>query len=104
MSEDSKTVIIKVESANGESLEEYMNSLASEGLTFEIKDGMVTSINGVANTATSYWMLYTDDTEQSNNDWGTYDYNGKTHGSAVVGAKELKIKAGCVYIWTYQTF
>lgn len=104
VSEDKKTVIIKVDSDKGESLEEYMKSLASEGLTFEIKDGMVTSINGVANTATSYWMLYTDDAEQSNDEWGTYDYNGKKHGSATVGAKELKIKKGCVYIWTYQTF
>lgn len=90
---------------NGKTLIDYMTYLQDEGdLTFEIKDGMVTSINGKSNTAKSYWMLYTDDAENANEAWGTFEHEGKTYGSAVAGVSELKIKENCVYIWTYQTF
>lgn len=86
-------------------LEDYMKWLQSDGkLTFEISDGMVTSINGKSNTTNSYWMLYTDDEQNANNEWGTFEHEGKTYGSAVSGAADLKVKENCVYIWAYQTF
>ena len=104
---DENTVFITVtdKSYNDKTLSEYMNHLQDEGkLSFEIKDGMVTSINGKSNTTNSYWMLYTDDTENANEAWGTFEHEGKTYGSAAVGASDLKIKENCVYIWSYQTF
>ena len=91
---------------NNKKLIDYMTYLQDEGdLTYEISnDGMLTSINGTSNTTNSYWMLYTDDTENSNEAWGTYEHEGKTYFSAVAGANDLAIKEGCIYIWAYQTF
>ena len=86
---------------------EYMEFLKKDGkLEFEIVSGMITSINGIENPAdfTSCWMLYTNDKELSNEDWGTAEYNGETYGSAILGAESLIIKDGCSYIWLYQTF
>lgn len=97
--------ITVTESTSGETLLEYMNDEQSNGkLTFEIAEGMVTEINGVANTTNSYWMLYTDDEANANTAWGTYDYNGKTLGSAKYGADSLVVVDGCVYVWVYTTF
>ena len=73
-------------------------------MAYEMSDGMVTSINGKANTTNSYWMLYTSDAENANNSWGTVEYEGNTYGSAMYGADSLTIKDGCLYIWEYQTF
>lgn len=88
-------------------LVEYMTSLKESGeLEFEIKSGMVSSVNGISNPAdySSCWMLYTDDEDNSNVAWGTIEYNEKIYGSAILGAETLKVKDSCVYIWVYQTF
>ena len=88
-------------------LVEYMNALKEDGeLDFEMANGMVSSVNGIENPAdwSSCWMLYTNDTELSNNSWGTAEYNGETFGSAIVGAEELIVKNGYKYIWYYQSF
>jgi hypothetical protein len=86
---------------------QYMEQLKEKGeLSFEIKDGMITAINGIANPAdfSSCWMLYTSDAEYSNSAWGTVEYQGQTYGSAIVGAELLEIKADQLYIWVYQSF
>lgn len=89
----------------GEKLIDYMNDEQSNGkLTFEVASGMVTKINGVANTTNSYWMLYTDDANNSNSTWGTYEYDGKTLASAALGAEALVVVDGCLYVWVYTTF
>ena len=88
-------------------LVDYMTSLKEDGeLSFEIKNGMVNSVNGIENPLdySSCWMLYTSDTENSNSVWGTIEYKGNTYGSAVLGAESLIIKDGYLYIWVYQTF
>lgn len=90
---------------DGMTVKDYMDKLASdEKVSFAISDGMVTKINDKSNTFNSYWMLYTDDAEMSNEDWGTYGYNGKTLGSAMLGAEDLVVKDGCTYAWVYTTF
>lgn len=104
---DENTVFITVtdKSYNDKTLSEYMNHLQDEGeLTFKLENGMVTSLNGKANTQNSFWMLYTDDAENANEAWGTFEHEGVIYGSAVAGVGELRIKEGCSYIWTYQTF
>ena len=93
--------------AEDTTLVEYMQSLKTSGkLEFEIKDGMVTSINHIENPAdfSSCWMLYTSDTENANNAWGEIEYDGNVYGSSVNGAERLKIKNGCLYIWVYKSF
>ena len=86
-------------------LKDFMIILQNEEkLSFTSSNGMIDSINGISNTTNSYWMLYTDDTELSNNAWGTIEYNGKTYASAMYGFEDLTLKDGCIYIWSYQTF
>ena len=86
---------------------DYMDTLKEKGeLDFSIESGMITVIDGVknANDFSKCWMLYTSDTEYSSNAFGTVIYDGKTYGSAIVGAGELPIKKGEIYIWYYQEF
>lgn len=95
------------ETDGGDMLINAMDDLkAADKLQFEIVGGMVTSIGGVANAAdySACWMLYTTDAELSNAEWGTVEYDGKTLGSAIVGAEGLPVKAGEYYVWSYQTF
>lgn len=88
---------------NGATLLDIMEA---EGLSFELSDGMVVSINGVANDADydPCWMLYTSDEENSSTAWGSYEYEGQTLGSASYGAGELLVKPNEVYVWVYQSF
>lgn len=88
-------------------VKDYMDLLSADGkVDYKVVGGMVSEINGKSNTLDfgSCWMLYTDDAEMANSDWGTYDYDGKTLGSAILGAESLKIKDGCLYVWAYITF
>lgn len=87
---------------------DVMKSLQTGGaLTFtQDAQGMVTSVNGKENAAdwSACWMLYTSDTELSTTEWGGYDYDGVTLGSASFGADMLPVKNGEVYIWVYTSF
>ena len=84
---------------------DYMNALSDAGeLTFTISDGMITSVNGKENFMSSYWMIYTDDTEKWDESWGKITYNDKEYLSASFGAGDLVIKDGCTYILAYQSF
>ena len=88
-------------------LVDYMHSLKNDGqLSFEMDDGMVSSINGIDNPSdySSCWMLYTSDTENANSAWGTIEYDQNVYGSAIFGAESLKIKDGCIYIWFFKSF
>lgn len=89
------------------SLIDYMAKLKEKGeVEFAISDGMITSINGVANPAdySSCWMLYTSDEENANKAWGVVEYKGNEYGSAVSGAETLVIKPDQLYIWVYKSF
>ena len=86
-------------------LKDYMDYLQDDGqLSFTVIGGMVTTINGKSNTANSYWMLYTNDKENSDESWGTFEYEGEIYASASLGAESLPVKQGNIYIWVYQTF
>ncbi len=106
---DENTVVITATDSsfdfNGQTLKVYMDHLQEkEKLTYSISNGMVTAINGKSNTTNSYWMLYTNDTENSNDAWGTLEYEDNIYGSATGGAETIVIKEDCIYIWAYQTF
>ena len=107
--QDSETCIVIKAPADAEEmlLIDYMNALKADGeLTFEIQNGMVSSIGGIANAAdySQCWMLYTSDADNANSAWGTVEYEGVEYGSAVVGAESLTIKPGCLYIWVFMSF
>lgn len=98
-------VLYCIETEGNETLIDAMASLQESGkLQYAVLSGMVTELNGKANTANSYWMLYTSDAELSNTAWGTIEYEGKTLGSAIVGAEALTVEKGEYYVWVYQTF
>lgn len=102
-------VVITVEEVGGEpTLYDVMVDLKESGeLTFTVSaDGMIASIEGKANPAdwSACWMLYTSDAELANTDWGTVEYNGQNYGSAIVGATDLPVIAGGIYIWEYVSF
>ena len=110
---DSDTCIVikptadSMDGATDMTLMDYMDKLAEEGtLTCTIANGMITSINSIDNPAdfSSCWMLYTSDAENANTAWGTVEYDGNEYGSAISGAETLKIKAGQLYIWVFQSF
>ncbi len=102
-------VVISVTQTDGKgTLLDCMEYLADEesSFTFEVVGGMVTQINGKANAAdfSACWMLYTSDGEMANTEWGVVEYDGKTLGSAIVGAESLLVETDELYIWVYQNF
>lgn len=91
---------------DGDTLIDYMESLkGSNSLTsYTIENGMITEINGLVASNGVYWMLYTDDAENSNETWGSVTVDGVTYSSAILGAESLQIKQGCSYVWMAQQF
>ena len=105
---DENSVIITASASSfdyeNKTLKDYMDYLKENGkLSYTIRNGMVTEINGISQTTNSFWMLYTDDAENASDEWGI-EYDGKIYGSANLGAEALAVKEGCIYIWAYQTF
>lgn len=106
---DENTVIITASDSSFDfdekTLKEYMDYLQkNQKFTYSINNGMITAINGKSNTSNSYWMLYTSDSENANQEWGTFEYEDSIYGSATLGADALIVKEDCIYIWAYQTF
>ena len=99
-------VVIRVSAEqDGIALLAVMEELQKAGeLSFTVSDGMITELNGTKQTLSSYWMLYTNDQENANEQWGTHEYEGEVLGSATLGAGELAVKAGCVYLWSFESF
>ena len=100
-------VITATKEAEGKTLLAFMEELKAEDkISFEISNGMVTSINGKANAGdySACWMLYTSDSENANDAWGIVIYEDKQYGSAMLGAETLVVKEGETYIWWYQSF
>lgn len=86
-------------------LKDYMDEMKRTGeITFSLSNGMITEINGKANGVKSYWMLYTDDAENSDSGWGTFEYENAVYSSAKLGAEDLIIKDGYTYLWVYRVF
>ena len=102
---DVDVVIRATAEQDGMTLLAVMEELQAAGeLSFTVSDGMVVELNGTKQTPSSYWMLYTSDRENANEQWGTHEYEGEVLGSATLGAGELAVKAGCVYLWSFESF
>lgn len=90
-------------------LEDYMNKLQEkkevsfDGSTSEY--GLyITKINDVEAGMGEAWMLYTTDAANSDSEWGSYEYDGKTLGSATLGVSNLIVKEGETYVWVLQKY
>lgn len=91
--------------AENTTLLEVMQEKKTAGeLDFQMENGMVVQIGETKNGTNSYWMLYTTDKENANEQWGTFEWMGETLGSAILGADTLVVKQGETYVWVYQTF
>ena len=101
-------IVIKASETQGfPTLLDAMKYLKDAGkLSFELSGGMVVSIEGKANDATqnAYWFCYTSDSEYSNTEWGTVEYDGKVLGSAILGAESLPVAVGEYYVWAYSKY
>lgn len=99
-------ILTAAESEDCANLLDYMNKInGSESLkSFEISNGMITTINGKKASGNVYWMLFTDDAEYSNEQWGSIEVGGVTYYSATLGAESLPVKAGSTYVWYAQEF
>ena len=109
INESDTFVIVSVETNRADlTLANYMASLQEYKDEFEIKNGMVVSINGIKNASdySACWMLYTNDYSEdiSNSVWGTVEYKGVIYNSSAYGAESLVVKNGYKYIWVYETF
>lgn len=85
-------------------LVDYLSAMQEKGLiTYEIANGMITSVNGKEQKGTYYWMIYTSDSAQSDAAWGEWEYDGKKYASASLGAESLIVKADYAYFLAYHS-
>lgn len=89
-------------------LSDYLAAMQEKGqLTYVMEDGMINSVNGIANeytgTNSMSWMIYTSDPDQSNSAFGQLKYEGKRYASASLGAESLIVKADYAYFLAYHS-
>ncbi len=101
-------ILIQVEDVSSETdtLMDAMSILQENGaLDYTVSGGMIQTINGKANKAdwSACWMIYTSDSEMGNSEWGTYEYDGVSYASAVLGAESLPLLKGAFYLWVYTS-
>ena len=104
---DGDYVVLTVTEADDcATLIDYMNKInGSKSLkSFEISNGMIIVINGKKASGNVYWMVFTDDADYSNEQWGSVEIGGVTYYSATLGAESLPIKEGATYVWYAQAF
>ena len=109
LSESDEYVVLVPESEYvGGKFADYMAAYAEENdeFTFVAYDGFVSSINGIENSYETnyYWMLYTNDADNSNPAWGKIKYKGEVFCSAAVGINDLSVVEGKTYIWVYSLY
>ncbi len=106
---NSTMVVLRVDEtdANGK-LVDALNSVKGENFNYEIKGGFITSINGLENPSDfSYcWMIYSNDTDFAvfDDPKNTFVYNNQELGSVILGAEDLPVTKGCIYLLLYQKF
>lgn len=110
-----KYVVIRAEKTGG-SLEDAMAQLQSDGkLQYETTIGQygatLQSVNGYSPDSSKYefWAIYTTLTEYegvsySDVNWGTFEYDGKTLGSASYGASGMPMIEGHLYVLAISTY
>ncbi|MBO5240932.1 MAG: hypothetical protein J6B56_05910 [Clostridia bacterium] len=101
-------VAIRVNETDGAAtLYDVMEDLQeANALQFELSGNMLKGLNGKENPAdfSFCWILYTSDSEMGNSEWGTYEWNGETLASAILGGDALIVSEGETYLWVYTSF
>lgn len=89
-------------------LKNYLDVLVEkEFITYELEGTMVVTINGLTanyEKDKTSWMIYSNDSENTNTEWGTYEYEGVTYSSTTLGVVDLPIKDGCTYVFVITQF
>lgn len=98
------------------SLKDYLDALSANGeLVFDGSEGdygfFVESVYGKKAEGNAFWAVYTDlvtlegdDAVYSNEEWGTFSYNGKTLYSAAFGVSSLPCVEGYTYALVYTSY
>ncbi len=102
--------------ADGGSLEDALNALSDAGeLTYSGSSGdyglFLTAVNGreADLSKNEYWALYTtlgelDGVAYSNEEFGSYDYDGRVCASASYGVSGLIMVEGEIYVLTVESY
>lgn len=87
-------------------LEQYMQAMQTNGgITYTAESGMIVSVNGFSpSQQNEYWFIYTSLDDYSNVEWGTYEYEGDTLGSATLGFGALPCVEGETYALILSTY
>ena len=91
----------------GKTLKDYLDLLQEkEYLTYEATAGMLYTLNDrkADSTAGEWWLIYTDDADHSNEDWGKYTVEDKTYYSSTLGYESLPLKEGATYVFVISKF
>lgn len=106
------TVVVPLDSKimsdiEGKHLVDYLNVLVEkEFLTYNAPGGFIDTINELKADGTKgeYWLIYTDDAENSNESWGKTEIDGKTYLSAKFGINDMPLKEGKTYVFMISKF
>lgn len=102
------TVSGKVMDLDGKNLVDYLNKLQSDDkFSYSADNGYVTTVNGKTadyQKDRTSWMMYTSDKEMGNEAWGTYEFEGQTYYSAIVGINDYPLAEGTVILFVFCHF
>lgn len=100
------TVSGKVMDLDGKNLVDYLNKLQSDGkFSYSADNGYVTTVNGKTadyQKDRTFWAMYTPDKEMGNEAWGTYEFEGQTYYSAIVGINDYPLAEGTVILFVFS--
>lgn len=92
---------------NGTTVKDYLDVLVKKGyLTYELNGTFLTTMNGLTpdSTKSEYWFIYSNDDENTNGEWGTYEHDGVTYKSTTLGICDLPVKEGVTYLFMVSTY
>lgn len=92
---------------SGNSVKDYLDVLGKKGyLSYELNGTFLTTMNGITPDASKseYWFIYSNDTENTNGEWGTYEHDGVTYLSTTLGICDLPVKAGVTYLFMVSSY
>ena len=102
------TVSGKVMDLDGKNFVDYLNKLQSDNkFSYSADKGYVTTVNGKTadyQKDRTGWMMYTSDKEMGNEAWDTYEFEGQTYYSAIVGINDYPLAEGTVILFVFCHF
>ncbi len=100
-----------MEDCTGKHLVDYLDALQEKGkLTYKAETTgayvMLLEINDLKADASAgeYWFIYADDSENTTEAWGKYEYDGKTYYSTSFGITDMPIKEGVTFVFAISKY